>query len=70
MNRQTNRQTDEQTYKQTDEQMVKAPIRHEFLNNDMQIVIYVKFHYEGTLRALKTNLIKKLLPEQDEGRNG
>ena len=42
--------------RQTDKQMVRTPIRHDFINNDMMMVICVKFYDVGTSALVKTNL--------------
>ena len=58
------------TDRQTDKQIARTPIRHEFLNNDMLMVIRVKFHQERTLASLKTNLTKNFnLSERREERS-
>ena len=49
---------DEQADIQMDELMVSNAFRNEYCNNDMLMVICVKFHHVGTLASLKSNLIK------------
>ena len=48
------------TDEQTDERMVPTSNRHIFIDNDVLIVICVKFHNNMTIASLKSNLTKKL----------
>ena len=42
----------------TDKRKVATSNRYNILNNDMLMVICDKFHHEGTLASLKTNMTK------------
>ena len=42
----------------TDKRKVATTNHYNILNNDIVMVICDKFHYEGTLASLKTNMTK------------
>ena len=53
---------DELTYKQMDEWAVTTSNWNIFVNSDMLMVIYVKFHHERTSASQKSNLTKTFNP--------